>query len=432
MVNEKKTETTLMLLKQSVWNNLFLKRYILSLIKETVPYRKEMMASKRHLDIIASFKRARSNVHGLLFTPLLLASHIEHLIKSSLTAKRYPYLNDISANPILRVDIALFQSVHKMLMDKDLYNSPTASKNIWDHIVGSNNIELYKYARSQFLLPSAAICFDLVLTASKIGTFRSISTVVLYDTIIPISKGSEILEDMLDELPEIFPEDDWSLAVDTKYIVANGRLDLYKKLELERTRWIKYKKSINGFGTLNKLQNNYNIYLSDNAIVTLIINQHKDLFYYLYFNQKIIITERILKMIVNTCLITGVLFLNQAQIDYQNNNNQNNNSCNNNNQNGFLYSMVMYSMSKEFQFHQWRGQRVDKVGAFIKQLEDVARQLNYIDPVQSLKRSTAHKPNGYPILGHYKLKLAPQYFQLLQQQSSDPVPTLSFNFSEDL
>ncbi|EGG19616.1 hypothetical protein DFA_00194 [Cavenderia fasciculata] len=388
-----------------VWNNKVLQRLICSKIKDylSTKDRAALIRSGAASNIemykadITQF--IRSNYGSLVaifycefLTVDLFKLHFDTYCKETSISE---VMDAFSHNNRHSRDTWLFRRVIDILKDRGIKPESMSTVNTWRHVIESNNVDLYNYVKSVLPMPTReSIKKDLVPRAAMPYSWNK--------TIYPLT-GTDVLAELLQDLIDLDPTENWLECVDFSYLALMEKVDILETIAMYAMPCIPY---------LAKPYSQYSLgrQLNERTMMLVIQRKRIESIKCLYKSFKIPLSHKALMAAARTCDLPFIIALNNIEPAA-----------------GRLYTIFLLAISSKFNVYlhadDFRCENFRE--AFINHV----KPLNYIH-----KRLQRQINNNYVDLRQWpRLDYQPtyiqQHFAMFQQQSSDDtnIPLLSFD-----
>ncbi|EGG19618.1 hypothetical protein DFA_00196 [Cavenderia fasciculata] len=408
-----------------VWNNKVLQRLICSKIKDYLSKDdRAVLISSGAAGVIERYKADRlefiksNSLYGAyggdyalyscyFLTVDLFISHYDSYQKK--TTRGQSVIDDLSYNKRNYRDTWLFRRVFDILKERGMEPESMATVNTWRNVIKSNNVEWYNYVKSKFPMPATGIHHfkkELVPLSAKPSQDN-------YRAIHPMT-GTELLAELLQDLIDFDPSENWLERVNFSYLAEHGLVDILETIEMHAGSYIPRTLTPTPPGYVSKSQQVQYLdrHLTEHTMTVAI--QHKQIAFIkcLYKVSKIPLTLSTLMAIARTCDLPFIIALHNIEPEA-----------------GRLYTIFLHVMSSKFsQYFAISPHSVSKCKNFRKEFTDHVKSLNYLDHNLKCFTDTATLDATARVI--YQPKNTEQHFSIFQQH--DPqISTFSFDDVDD-
>ncbi|EGG19612.1 hypothetical protein DFA_00190 [Cavenderia fasciculata] len=392
-----------------VWNNIVLRRLICSKIKDYLSEddRVVLISSsaaktiKMYMEDPLQFIKSKGNNNNIVsifycefLTVDLFKSHYDTYCKDIPVAS---VIDAISYNRRNYRDIWLYCRAFDFLKERGLRPESIQSvSNIytWQHVIKSNNVEFYNYAKSVFpMLDRNHYKNELVPRAAK-------PQKDYWGHIQPMT-GTDLLAQLLDDLIDFDPTENWLECVDFSYLAKNGIADIIETIHMHAGSCIPMlAKPISKY--------HFDRQLNEHTMTVAIQNKQINSIRCLHKVCKIPLSYATLLLVARTRDLSFIIALHNIEPEA-----------------GRLYTIFLIVISSTFNAYF----RSDdpQCNNFRKEFIDHVKPLNFINKTMEQQINTNLAIGKWPRI-KYQPRNAQHHFTMFQQSGADTnIPSLSFD-----
>ncbi|EGG19615.1 hypothetical protein DFA_00193 [Cavenderia fasciculata] len=385
-----------------VWNNIVLRRLICSKIKDYLS--KEDRAVLISSSAAKTIERYKADTLQFVQSNRLLSIFDCEFLTADLFKLHFDtYCKETSILEVIEAfshnnrhsrDTWLFRRVIDILKDRGIKPASLSSIYTWRNVIKSNNVELYNYAKS-------------VLPMLERHHFKNY--LVSYATqrdhwgvgILPSIPGTAVLAQLLGDLIDLDPTENWLEYVDFSYLAYNGLVDILETIHMHAAPCI----------PLTVKPPNYRLghQLNEGTMKVAIQQKQIESIRCLYKVFKIPLSYETLLLAARSCDLSFIIALHNIEPGA-----------------GRLYTIFIHVVSSTFNayVHSNDSQCKD----FRKEFIDHVKPLNFIDKRLEQQIINYNAIGKWPRIKYQPTTNTQQYLTMFQQSDKDTnIPSLSFD-----
>ncbi|EGG19614.1 hypothetical protein DFA_00192 [Cavenderia fasciculata] len=392
------------ILFRRVWNNIVLKRMICSKIKDYLS--KEDRALLTKPGAASDIERYQADPFQFIQSSLFKDRReyalfgCEFLTVDLFKSYFNTHCKEIRISTALEVlslnrrnyrDIWLFRSVFDYLKERGMEPESMATIHMWRNVIESNNVDLYNYVKSVFPMPEfLRIKCSVVPLAAKSPT-----RVNTWSYTIHPHPGTELLAQLLDDLIDLNPTENWLECVDFSYLAENGSVNILETIVAHAGPFIPCN---------SKVPPHFDEY----TMIVAIQHRKIDSIRRLYLVNKVPFSFATLMAVARTCDLSFIIALHNIEPEA-----------------GRLYTIFLHVIN--FRFNLYFPPNDLRCNNFRTEFINHVKPLNFIDKILEQQINT-----NLAIGKHPRNKNQPantqQHFAIFQRYGDNTnIPSLSFD-----
>ncbi|EGG19613.1 hypothetical protein DFA_00191 [Cavenderia fasciculata] len=407
--NDEKVKTKIdETLFRRVWNNIVLQRLICSKIKDYLSKEDRVALITGPAKVIERYKAdpsqfIKSNNNSILslfycecLTVDLCMMYFDTYCSKVPVAA---VIDALSVNRRSYIDTWLFRRAFDIFKDRGIKPESMTSIYTWRNVIKSNNVEFYNYAKSVLpMLERHHFLDDLVPIATQPENDP-------WSKSVHRLPGTDLLAQLLDDLIDLDPTENWLERVNFSYLAENGLVDILETIHKHAGSCIpmlvkpKY---------ISKYQSQSGRQLNEHTMMVAIQNKQINSIRCLYKVFNIPLSHANLMLVARTCDLPFIIALHNIEPEA-----------------GRLYTIFLHVVSFNFGLHFPPND--PQCYIFRKEFIDHVKPLNFINKILEQQINTDFSIGKWPRI-KYQPRNAQHHFTIFQQSGDDTnIPSLSFD-----